>query len=94
MRPLRKKLASAPVVYLYLTGPSSPELVWRTMLEEIPGIHYRLTEEQWKYLCETYHIKGIPAYLVVNPDGNVAYTHVGFPGIDILQDELLRVVNP
>lgn len=93
MRPLRKKLASDPIVYLYLTGPSSPELVWRTMLEEIPGIHYRLTEEQWEYLCETYHIKGIPAYLVVNPDGSVAYTHVGFPGVDILQDELLRAVK-
>lgn len=94
MRPLRKKLASENIVYLYLTGPSSPELVWRTMLEDIPGIHYRLTEAQWKYLCDVHRIKGIPAYLVVNPDGSVAYTHVGFPGIDILQDELLRVVNP
>lgn len=93
MHSIRKKLASEKIVYLYLTGPSSPEVIWRTQLEEIPGIHYRLTEDQWKYLCDTYHLTGIPAYLVISPDGRLAAKHVGFPGADILQDELLRAVK-
>lgn len=93
MRPLRKMLASKDIVYLYLTGPSSPELVWKESLEEMTGVHFRLTEAQWKYLCESYGITGIPGYLVISHDGKLQDRYVGFPGVDILQRDLLRAAE-
>lgn len=93
MRPLRKMLASKDIVYLYVTGPSSPESVWKDALEEMTGVHYRLTEAQWKSLCESYGITGIPGYLIISHDGKLQDRYVGFPGIDILQRDLLRAAE-
>ena len=93
MRPLRKKLASKDIVYIYLTGPSSPEKEWRETLSQMTGVHFRLTEEQWKTLCSSYGITGIPAYLVISHDGKLKSRHVGYPGTDVLEKDLLRAAE-
>ena len=93
MLPLKKKLDGKDVVYVYLTGPSSPENVWRNDLKEMTGVHYRLNESQWKYLCSAYGITSIPAYLIVSHDGKLQRRYVGFPGIDELEKELLRAAG-
>ena len=61
MRPLKERLASKDIVFIYLTGPSSPMANWKQDLEKMNGVHYRLSEAQWKYLCQSYGITGIPA---------------------------------
>ena len=81
------------VVYVYVTGPSSPKEVWKTAIAEINGIHYRLTQKQWEYLCNSYGITGIPGYLVISYDGKLQDRYVGFPGVDILQRDLLRAME-
>ena len=93
MRPLRKKLASKDIVYIYLTGPSSPEKEWRETISHMTGVHFRLTEEQWKTLCSSYGITGIPAYLVISHDGKLRSRHVGYPGTDVLEKDLLRAAE-
>lgn len=93
MMPLKKKLADKEVVYVYLTGQSSPENRWKTDLADMTGVHYRLTDEQWKYLCSTYGITGVPAYLVISHDGKLQRRYVGFPGADELEKELLRAIG-
>ncbi len=93
MRPLRKKLASKDIVYIYLTGPSSPEKEWRETLSQMTGVHFRLTEEQWKTLCSSYGITGIPAYLVISHEGKLKSRHVGYPGTDVLEKDLLRAAE-
>lgn len=90
IRDLKKKMASKDVVYIYLTGPSSPETDWRTAVNDINGVHYRLTKAQWEYLCKTYGITGIPGYLVISYDGKLQDKYVGFPGTDSLMKDLLR----
>lgn len=90
MKPLRQKLASKDIVYIYLTGPSSPENIWKETLKEMTGVHFRLTETQWKDVCSAYGITGIPAYLIISHDGKLKSKHIGFPGADILEKELLR----
>jgi thiol-disulfide isomerase/thioredoxin len=58
------------LVFLYLTGPSSPETKWRTMIADIRGEHYRVDEKQWEYLCRKFNIDGIPSYVLVDKNGN------------------------
>lgn len=90
---LKKELPEKEVVYIYVTGPSSPETTWRTAITEINGLHYRITEEQWTYLCNTYGIRGIPGYLVVGVDGKVRDRHVGFPGAGVLEYDLRKAMQ-
>lgn len=90
---LKKKLPSDEMVYIYVTGPSSPSTTWRTVINEINGIHYRVTERQWDDLCKLYDIKGIPAYLIVNIDGEIHARYVGFPGVGVLEDELRKAMQ-
>ena len=90
IRGLKKKLEPKDVVYIYLTGPSSPETDWKTAITDINGVHYRLTKAQWEYLCKTYGITGIPGYLVISYDGKLQDKYVGFPGTDVLMKDLLR----
>lgn len=93
IRPLKEKLSGKDIVYIYVTGPSSPEDIWNVAITEINGVHYRLTKEQWNYLCKTYGIKGIPGYLVISYDGKLQDRYVGFPGVDVLQKDLLRAME-
>lgn len=90
---LKQRMASKDVVYIYITGVSSPEEVWKTAIADINGIHYRLTKKQWDYLCSSYGITGIPGYLVIGHDGKLQGHHVGFPGVDVLQKELLKAME-
>lgn len=90
---LKQRMSSKDVVYVYVTGPSSPKEVWKTAISEINGIHYRLTQKQWEYLCNSYGITGIPGYLVISYDGKLQDRYVGFPGVDILQRDLLRAME-
>ena len=101
MVPLKKNLSSKDIVYIYLTGPSSPENIWKSNLSKMTGVHYRLTDSQWKYLCTSYGVTGIPAYLIISHDGKLQGRHdgklqgryVGFPGVDVLQKDLIRAIE-
>ncbi len=93
VRLLKKKLSTKDVVYIYITGPSSPEDAWKNAIADINGVHYRLTQKQWEYLCRSYGITGIPGYLVISYDGKLQDRYVGFPGVDVLQRDLLRAMN-
>lgn len=93
MVPLKKNLSSKDIVYIYLTGPSSPENIWKSNLSKMKGVHYRLTDSQWKYLCTSYGVTGIPAYLIISHDGKLQGRYVGFPGVDVLQKDLIRAIE-
>ncbi|MDR1273198.1 MAG: thioredoxin [Odoribacteraceae bacterium] len=58
------------LVFLYLTGPSSPEIKWLTMISDIKGEHYRVNEKQWNYVCDKFGIDGIPSYVLVDKNSN------------------------
>lgn len=93
MRPLKESLSGKDIVYIYLTGPTSPELVWRGAVSGMNGVHYRLSKRQWEYLCKSYGITGIPGYLVIGYDGKLLARYVGFPGVDVLRKDLLRALG-
>ena len=90
MAELKTELKGEPVVFAYLTNPSSPYQMWMEMIKQIPGQHYYLTREQFSYiLSELYHSQGIPTYALYAPDGTLAWQHVGYMPTN---DELRKAI--
>lgn len=63
------ELKSDDLVWIYIANETSPILKYKTMIPRIKGIHYRLNDSQWQYLCEKFKIDGIPSYVLVDKDG-------------------------
>ena len=88
---IKADLMKKGVVFVYVTGETSPLKNWKQMITGIQGEHYRLTNAQWTDLCGLLNIPGIPAYMLLNKDGSVAYSNLstgGYPGNDILQNNI------
>ena len=84
MEPLKKKLADRDVVFVYLTNETSPEGEWKKQVANIPGLHYRVTDEIWKQIP---NISGIPQYYLFDRQGSRVWEHLGF------DDETLQVIE-
>lgn len=88
---IKPELQKKGVKFVYVTGETSPLKDWKPMIADIKGDHYRLTKEQWSDLCTQLGIPGIPAYMLLNKDGSVAYSNLsvgGYPGNEILQNNI------
>lgn len=81
------------VVFVYITGGSSPELTWKKMITDIPGEHYKLTDKQWKNICVKFGINSIPHYMLVDKKGVIVNTNAPRPSeAGRLKDEILKVL--
>lgn len=88
---IKPELMKKDVIFVYVTGETSPEADWKKMIADIDGEHYRLTSAQWRDLCESLGIPGIPAYLLLGKDGKPAYNNLsegGYPGSEILKNNI------
>mgnify|MGYP004697227751 FL=1 len=93
---IKPELMKKGVKFVYVTGETSPKDTWDNMIKNIKGDHFRLTKTQWNKLCTSLNMRGIPAYLIIGKDGNVAYTNVtegGYPGNEVLQEELQKALD-
>ncbi len=88
IQPLKEALWGK-CAFVYVTGPSSPKETWTSMIKDIHGDHFYVTEAQWSALCKQFQVQGIPAYIVVDSQGKVQQKHIGFPGEDVLRKELV-----
>lgn len=70
MEPMKDdQLNDKDLAFVYLTGESSPEAAWRTMIADIRGHHYRMSKSQWKSVCDKFGIAYIPSYVLIQKDG-------------------------
>lgn len=93
MKPMKESLGREDIVFVYITGETSPLETWESMIPDIPGDHYRLSNDQWAYLGETLGIRGVPAYHVIDRQGRTTYQQVGFPGTERIKEELLKALE-
>lgn len=92
MRPMKEELKDQDIVYVYITGETSPLATWKNMIPDIHGEHFRLTNEQWAYLYTQLQIGGVPTYFVVDRTGKVDYKQTGFPGAETIKSKLLEAI--
>lgn len=88
---IKPALQKKGVKFVYITGETSPKATWDTMIKDIAGVHYRVTNKQWAELCTKLALRGIPAYLILNADGSVAYSNIttgGYPGNEVIQNNV------
>jgi len=75
--PLKEEMKNQDVVFLYITGQSSPEKTWSNSIPNIKGEHYRVSQDEWNYLTQKFNISGIPHYVLVNKNGEVVNPKLG-----------------
>jgi len=93
MQPIKVEFADKDVVFLYLAGEDSPEIIWENMVADISGSHYRLSAEQWDYLHDILDVKGVPTFIILDREGNQMYYSVGFPGVSKMRRELNKALK-
>ena len=93
MAPMKEELKDKDIVYVYITGETSPKGTWENMIPDIHGEHFRVTDKQWAYLGNAMGIEGVPTYFVINREGDIKYKSVGFPGVAKMKEELVKVLG-
>lgn len=91
IKPIKPEMKEKGVVSLYISNESSSKPQWTTMLPEIGGLHYYLTEKQWSALSAKYNIQGIPTYMIFDKNGKKVFECAGYPGNDKIREELAKV---
>lgn len=93
MKPVKEELKGKDIVYLYVTGETSPLATWEKMIPDLGGDHYRVSAEQWKKLINERGIEGVPTYFIVDKNGKVVFSQVGFPGAETMKTQLLKALQ-
>lgn len=93
MVPMKEELKDKDIVYVYITGETSPKETWENMIPDIHGEHYRVTDKQWTYLKDAMGVDGVPTYLVIDREGNIQYKTVGYPDVAIIKEELQKYLD-
>jgi len=74
---LKEEMKDKEVVFLYITGETSPLKTWENSIPNIKGEHYRVTTDEWNYLTQKFNISGIPHYVLVGKNGEVVNPKLG-----------------
>ncbi|MBN2164908.1 MAG: redoxin family protein [Marinilabiliaceae bacterium] len=68
---MKEELAGKNIRFVYIANQTSPEQTYNNMIPDIKGEHYRVSQDEWNYLCGKFNISGIPHYVIVNKNGEV-----------------------
>lgn len=85
-----------PVVFVYVTGETSPLEKWKTTIPTIKGYHYRLKDKDFNGLLNNLGIKGIPTYYIMDKKGQRVYDNIaegGYPGDDVIVAQIEGALN-
>ena len=90
--PLKEELASNKnIVFLYISNTSSPEKAYATIMPGIKGEHYRLNQDQFNNLSNTFQIKGIPHYVIVDKRGMIVNKNFSWIEPDQVKQAVTRL---
>lgn len=62
---MKEELKDKDIIYLYITGETSPKGTWENMITDIHGEHFRVTNEQWSFLMSSFNIREFPLILLL-----------------------------
>jgi thiol-disulfide isomerase/thioredoxin len=85
MTPLKESWKDKNIVFVYLTGETSPLSTWNKMIPNIHGEHYRVSDSQWKYWGKSMPIEGVPTYMIYDKNGSQVQRYTGYPGNEAMK---------
>ena len=91
--PMKEEMKGKDVVFLYLTGETSPLNDFTKAYPAITGEHYRVSAAQWSYWMSTFNIPGIPTYMIYDRQGKQISRHLGFPGVDAIRKDIEKGIK-
>lgn len=93
LTPMKEELKDKDIIYLYITGETSPKETWNKMIPDIHGEHFRLKDNQWDYLIENLNIRGVPTYLIIDREGNISYRETGLSKAEVIKEQLMEALD-
>ncbi len=84
--PVKAHFEGKDVVFVYLTGNTSPMKKWQQMIPDIHGQHYRVTDEQWEFWSKDLKIEGVPTYMIFDKSGKLTHRNTGFMGAEKMKE--------
>ena len=93
MKPMKQELEGKDIVYIYMTSSTSEFDTWKELIPDIHGEHYYLTEEQLNHILQQYGEQAYPTYAIYNSKGERTYLTTGFPGVEVMKDELEKAMK-
>jgi thiol-disulfide isomerase/thioredoxin len=91
IKPLKEELKNEKIKFVYLTNPTSPKSTWETMIPDIDGEHYYLTQDEWNTIASRFKVSGIPHYVLVDKSGKVVNEKVYLTSSNV---ELKKLFEP
>jgi thiol-disulfide isomerase/thioredoxin len=89
IKPVKEQLAGK-CAFVYVSGPTSPEGLWKNMIADIHGDHYYVTDDQYSTLLNQFESQSIPTYVTVDSNGNIVNHYIGYPGNDVIKADLSK----
>ena len=94
MAPVKEELKDKDIVYLNITSATSPFEEWKRQVNDIPGEHYYVSNEQFDALHALFKsLGGVPAYAIYNSKGEQVLQQLGFSGVEPLKEALLKALE-
>ena len=93
MVPLKEEMKGKDVVFVYITGPSSPVQTWKEMVKDIDGEQYYLTQEQYYHILKQYESRGIPTYLLFDRKGSLTFKNIGSKDNNTFRREIEKAMR-
>ena len=90
---MKEDLKDKDIIYLYITGETSPKETWDKMIPDIHGEHFRLKDNQWDYLIENLKIRGVPTHLIIDREGNISYRETGLSKAEVIKEQLMKALE-
>ena len=86
------ELSDPDIVWVYIADESSDPVKYVEMIQNIKGMHYKLTEPQIEKIRKRFEVDGIPYYILVDRDGN-ATGHPDFRDHTRMVEEVKIVIS-
>lgn len=86
----KEQLSKKDVVFIYFADPSSPVNLWKRKVNEIGGLHYYLTKDEWECMFDQIGELDTPTptYLLYDKAGRLVEKMSGFPGVFGMQQKI------
>lgn len=90
LQSIRETYGKKGVAFVFVCSQNNaPLTAYHRIMDPVDGYKYRLTQDEYNYLCEMFKIDAIPHYILVDQKGKVIHPNYGLQHLTSTLDRLL-----